>query len=125
MFTRLRVIAVWICLTLPGTAWCTKSMRPGEPYLGLGLRIGVTPRVGDVFPLRVEESSAQHGTDCLGKVRISVPEGIQVIKGDLSREVHVSIQETKHANHEQCCRRLETRLGASTVDDFSMRPPAH
>jgi len=75
-------------------------MQSGEAYFGVGLRIGVTPHLGEVFPLRVTAESAQHAGDCPGRVRIAIPAGIEVVKGDTARDVHVSIRDMKHIDSE-------------------------
>ncbi len=115
MRARLCCLAVSVCLLLSADAWGTKSMQSGEAYFGVGLRIGVTPHLGEVFPLRVSAASAQHATDCIGRVKIDIPDGIEVVKGDTSRDVHVSIREMKHLDQEWLVFLRVARAGAYVI----------
>lgn len=77
----------------PAVTLATQPARgSGEPRFGILLVVSddPPPRLGETFRIHVAAGSSQSLRDAIGIVKLTVPKGFEVVKGDTKRKVHPS-----------------------------------
>jgi hypothetical protein len=92
------VLVTFIGLFWPASAGATQPNPPGWraiPHFGVLLTVAEdpVPRLGEKFRVRVDATS-QAPRDVTGEVRIAVPSGIEVVEGDVARQIHPNPTQT-------------------------------